>query len=986
MFQNNMNMNATRLLLTFFFFTISQLTFAQNPFDVAIEHIKRTSDYEPVDLVDIILTDQYQTRHNGMTHVYLRQRFEGIEIEGANVNFNIPETGRVSSFGGSFVKNLSQKITTTTPQITQEQALQQALTHYGIMATPPFSVLENPGGKEQKLVFDKGDFALENIPVRLVYVQGEDETLQLAWELHIYETSAHNAWVVYLDAATGAVLKDYNLVVHCQFDEGYHFSKTQTISTTESIISIKQNAMVVDESYRVFAMPVESPSHGGRTLEISPWEQAGDAGTLGWHNDGDFISEYTRGNNVDAYEDNNNSNDPSGGDAARAHGGSNHEFDFPLDLEANPLTQQDPIITNLFYWNNIIHDVMYQYGFDEPSGNFQADNLGRGGAGGDYVRAEAQDNINGPGNNANFYTQSDGIRPRMQMYLWDAVGGDSLEVNAPGNVAGDYIMVLAAFGGNLNNPLTGNVVEVDDGSGNPTLGCNALVNGGEISGNIALVDRGSCEFGTKCLRAQNAGAIAVIVCNNVSGNPIAMAPGGQGGQVNIPAVMIRQDDCATIRTQLNNGLNVTMVDSPSPPKLDSDLDNGVIVHEYGHGISNRLTGGPNNVGCLSNAEQMGEGWSDFFAIWMTTQSSDQHYQPRGMGTYLVGQPTNGKGIRPTAYSTSFAINASSYGNIHNSSLISQPHGIGYLWCTMLWDLNWAMINAHGFDSNFYNSGSSAGNILTLQLVMDGLKGQPCSPGFEDGRDAILAADQANNGGENTDIIWNVFARRGMGYSASQGSSNNRFDGNQAFDLPPGVPQMTEEELFGFMPLPVELVAFNAVPNETEKRIELFWNTASETNNKGFEVLRRTEANPAYEIIGWVAGAGDSFDRLYYQFYDKNVDAGTRYYYQLKQVDFDGKFSKSPLVTAMLSGLEAEIEVFPNPTADIAVIRLSSIFSGKNLVLKVIDAKGQLIDQQPFVAADNAELEVNFSHLAEGVYFIQVDMDGKTVTKPVFFKR
>ena len=48
------------------------------------------------------------------------------------------------------------------------------------------------------------------------------------------------------------------------------------------------------------------------------------------------------------------------------------------------------------------------------------------------------------------------------------------------------------------------------------------------------------------------------------------------------------------------------------PDRDSDLDNGVIAHEYGHGISNRLTGGPTTVTCLNNAEQMGEGWSDWF--------------------------------------------------------------------------------------------------------------------------------------------------------------------------------------------------------------------------------------------------------------------------------------------------------------------------------------------------------------------------------------
>ncbi len=67
--------------------------------------------------------------------------------------------------------------------------------------------------------------------------------------------------------------------------------------------------------------------------------------------------------------------------------------------------------------------------------------------------------------------------------------------------------------------------------------------------------------------------------------------------------------------------------------------------------------------------------------------------------------------------------------------------------------------------------------------MDGLKLQPCSPGFVTGRDAILQADQVNNGGANQCLIWNAFAKRGLGYSASQGSSGSRSDGVEAYDVP-----------------------------------------------------------------------------------------------------------------------------------------------------------------------------------------------------------
>ena len=74
-------------------------------------------------------------------------------------------------------------------------------------------------------------------------------------------------------------------------------------------------------------------------------------------------------------------------------------------------------MTNLFYWNNFIHDVQYQYGFDEAGRQLPGQQLRHAAAlGNDAVQAEAQDG--GGTNNANFGTPPDGQRPRMQMYIW----------------------------------------------------------------------------------------------------------------------------------------------------------------------------------------------------------------------------------------------------------------------------------------------------------------------------------------------------------------------------------------------------------------------------------------------------------------------------------------------------------------------------------------------------------------------------------------
>jgi len=102
-----------------------------------------------------------------------------------------------------------------------------------------------------------------------------------------------------------------------------------------------------------------------------------------------------------------------------------------------------------------------------------------------------------------------------------------------------------------------------------------------------------------------------------------------------------------------------------------------------------------------------------------------------------------------------------------------------------------MSDRFGWDPDLYNG--TGGNNMAIQLVMDGMKLQTCNPGFIDGRDAILAADIANNGGANQCLIWEVFARRGIGFSADQGTANTRHDVIEGFDLLPSCIQTVKIE-------------------------------------------------------------------------------------------------------------------------------------------------------------------------------------------------
>jgi hypothetical protein len=123
-------------------------------------------------------------------------------------------------------------------------------------------------------------------------------------------------------------------------------------------------------------------------------------------------------------------------------------------------------------------------------------------------------------------------------------------------------------------------------------------------------------------------------------------------------------------------------------------------------------------------------------------------------------------------------NPHTYNSIKQSAI---PHGVGSVWCVMLWELTWAFIREYGYDPDFYYG--TGGNNKIMQIVTEALKLQPCNPGFVDGRDAILLADQQLFDGQHQCLIWKAFAKRGLGAGASQGSSADVLDGNEAFDMP-----------------------------------------------------------------------------------------------------------------------------------------------------------------------------------------------------------
>lgn len=591
------------------------------------------------DATSFRVTSTTTSKSSGLTHVYLRQQLNGIDVDGGDANVSIMKDGRVLSMGSRLIPNLAARATSNR-NIGADQAVLSAAAFVGIAAPHVGAVQQSLGGVSEGLVFAGGNVSQGSVPTKLVYRLGNDGKLHLSYNLNLQVPGSADWFDMNVDAASGQVLSQVNWTHYSNYPTsspaaGAASGSSASLTNQQYQPSVSPaNGVPNSGTFNVFAVPnVDAPHDGNRTLQVNQADPT--ASPFGWNDTNGAAgaeSTLTRGNNVSAQDDVDANN--TGG--FQPDGGASLNFNFPLDLTQAPSTYQAAAITQLFYTNNILHDIHYQYGFDEASGNFQVNNYGNGGLGNDAVQADAQD---GSGlNNANFGTPPDGQQPRMQQFLWD-----------------------------LTNPVR-----------------------------------------------------------------------------------------------------------------DSDFDNGIIIHEYGHGVSNRLTGGPANSGAL-NAQQsggMGEGWGDFWGLMLNQRSADTANMGFGIGTYVLGQPNTGPGIRAFPYSFDMSIDPLTYDDYNTNNAV---HFGGTIWSSALWDLNWLMIAKHGYSADLY--AGNAGNNKTLQLVMDGLKLQPALPTFLDARDAILAADVALNGGANAAEIWTAFARRGMGVSADDGGDANATTVVAAFDVP-----------------------------------------------------------------------------------------------------------------------------------------------------------------------------------------------------------
>jgi hypothetical protein len=501
---------------------------------------------------------RYEASDDGLTHIRVDQRVNGLVVYGSYVKAAINAQGQIVHL----IENLSPVPAKIAPAaIDADQALSAALgrVHPGVSAPGRASRTEDGA-----VLFTRNAFFYTEPTVTRVLVSMPDGSMA---EGFLVET-----WT-----------RQKNLLHHT------------LVSGDGEVLNVELRTN--NDQYFVFT---EDPGKGAQTTVSGP-APVSPPGTApspsGWLNAGTHKTVNITGNNVHAYLDASPSNNQPDSGGSNVTNGSFTTVQSPTTAPSTT-GNRAVAVQNLFYLNNRIHDALYVAGFNEAEANFQENNFSRGGAGSDSVNAEAQD---GSGtDNANFATPSEGGNPRMQMYLF--TGKPSHQVVVGSSI---YAAAGAEFGPALTS--TGKTGAISLTS--PADGCTAIST--TLTGKIAILDRGTCSFTVKVKNAQLKGAIGVIVANNAGDGVIAM--GGTDTTITIPSVFVGQTDGSSIKAAAGSNTTIRLT-TPAPLQRDGDLDSDIVFHEYGHGLTWRMIGSMS--GPMSGA--IGEGMGDVLAIVMNS--------------------------------------------------------------------------------------------------------------------------------------------------------------------------------------------------------------------------------------------------------------------------------------------------------------------------------------------------------------------------------
>ena len=344
-----------------------------------------------------VVTAEHVDRVSGIYHRYLRQAINGIEVYGTESSVHRDRNGKIVMEDNSFIPNIESTIVgSATSSITAAEAINRIAQQMDYSVSG-LEEIERGNTATQRSKFNGAGISTSAIPAKLMYYYREGIGTVLVWEIAIEEISSSDYWNFRVDASTGTIIDKDNFTVSCISNEDHdHSAISSDLKDSEEklIYTVENSPSLLVGSYNVIALPDESPQHGslGRQVVVNPDNVT--ASPFGWHDTNGSAgaeSNYTIGNNVDAYDDRSSttSGTGSGVNSERAFGGASLIFDDPFNPNVTASGTDgsiDAAVTNLFYWNNVIHDITYLYGFDEASGNFQVNNYGNGGVAGDSVR------------------------------------------------------------------------------------------------------------------------------------------------------------------------------------------------------------------------------------------------------------------------------------------------------------------------------------------------------------------------------------------------------------------------------------------------------------------------------------------------------------------------------------------------------------------------------------------------------------------------
>lgn len=675
-----------------------------------------------------------------------RQHYDGVPVDNAALKVVADRNGKVTALSG-FLSSQTPTTAHSKSRSAAKTSISLAEKHLGLNAVDwQFGEHDEAGAYVFKSA-NAGQLATRAFPVYRLH----DDQLQPAWKLEYWQPGRRNQLWAIVVSEQGEVLSKHSLTKDVAFNYRVYADSSGEFRPFDSPFGTAHSPHPTGTPDNSLPNLVTANLV---TLQNVPFSQNDP-----WLPD---TATTLTGNNADTYLDLVEPDEFSGGTSDRRVGISSPlTFDYALNTGDAPAAtnNQNAAMVNAFFVVNWLHDVFYDFGFAEVHGNAQNNNFGRGGISGDRMLIEVQDYEDR--NNANMSVPGDGGSPRMQIFLWDGPSTHSVQI---GNTT--YVTGRADFGP-VNFNVTGELVLMRDGAGTSlTDGCEDLTNAAELSGKIALVDRGNCNFIDKVNRAEQAGAIAVLVANHSPGVLTMGKPDGTTLNPAIGSLIVSKADGDAIKAAMTSATVNATLSRVTGGDVDGSFDLALVAHEWGHYLNNRLMS--------ISAHQtngMDEGWSDFVALMMTVRPEDAASNYNGVYGFSSYSGSNTYyGIRRLPYSTDFSKNALTFRHISNGQLLpmennprfgaggtnnAQVHATGEVWCSMLWEGYADLLRTHGF--------ATAHSRMKTYMV-NGMKAMPTNASFTQARDALRSAIEAIDP-DDWLIFRTAFARRGIGINA-----------------------------------------------------------------------------------------------------------------------------------------------------------------------------------------------------------------------------